>query len=1007
MLSRPVCLLSVVLLVLLLAIPSSSQSTSPLPVATEAELLSALLSVKTGDELAALSLLRGNQGLVTPQLCDSLLQAVAMSSAVSDSARLMFLCDVAKATAVQQQDKKVLARVLYKVGRVHFEQGNIKLAIEEYLQSKAAFEEVDSRRDLIYILSELGTLHIYAADYVKAEQYSLESIASAASLKNANEPAGGLPDEYGIAFAWSNLGQVAKWKGDYDAALDNLKRALALWKELLQRGFWSAGNVADALVDIGHVYQVMGDHIQALNYLSQAMDTAKTLIDRGRTAAVLNDMGVLYIEQGDYLKASEFVNQSLKIFMQVNNRREIARNLLNVGVIDYRQGKYEVASQEFQNSLKRAEEIDAVEIIIAAQEGLGSVSQAQSHYAEAADWFDKALSLAQTIGDKIRTTELLWRKGQVFYSQGDYARSSAAANSAADLARQVRSPLMNYLALTLKGKAYRAQNEKALASESFTRAIEAVEHMRDQIAGAEKEQQLFFENRISPYLEMVSMLIQQGKAEEALKYAERAKSRVLLDVLRNGRINVNKTLSQSEQSEERKLYTEMISLNIQIRGERMRQQPDETRIEELETRLQKARSAYEAFQAGLYTAHPELKTKRGLFPAFTVEDAGELVSDIRTTVLEYVVTDEQTFLFVLTGDSTSRGKVNVEVCSIDIKKSALSAMVERFRNLLSTNHPGFRQSGLELYDLLIKPADPYLKNKTTVCIVPDDTLWNLPFQALQNARDKYLLELYPIYYAPSLQVLREMRKRSDSLRSLPLSKSSQNGDSSLSKAQTPQLYAVGNPALGGEAQARAQTLRNSPFVPLPETENEVDTLAAEVYGPQTSVVRVGSAAREDTVKAEMGKYRVLHFATHGVFDDRNPLYSYIVLASGGDSNEDGLLEAWELMKMDLKAEMVVLSACDTARGRVGAGEGMIGMTWALFVAGVPTTIASQWQVPSESTTKLMLGFHKNLVSGGSRDRKISKAEAWRQAVLVMMNDPRYRTKPYYWAGFVVVGDGSR
>ena len=82
------------------------------------------------------------------------------------------------------------------------------------------------------------------------------------------------------------------------------------------------------------------------------------------------------------------------------------------------------------------------------------------------------------------------------------------------------------------------------------------------------------------------------------------------------------------------------------------------------------------------------------------------------------------------------------------------------------------------------------------------------------------------------------------------------------------------------------------------------------------------------------------------------------------------------------------------------------MTWALFVAGVPAMIASQWEVPSESTTKLMLGFHKNVVGSGSSDKKISKAEAWRQAVLIMLSDPRYRMKPYYWAGFVVVGDGG-
>ena len=165
-------------------------------------------------------------------------------------------------------------------------------------------------------------------------------------------------------------------------------------------------------------------------------------------------------------------------------------------------------------------------------------------------------------------------------------------------------------------------------------------------------------------------------------------------------------------------------------------------------------------------------------------------------------------------------------------------------------------------------------------------------------------------------------------------------------------------------------------------------------------MQVGAAAREDIVKAEMGTYKVVHFATHGVLNDQSPLYSYLLLAPGENSREDGLLEAWELMQMDLKAEMVVLSACDTARGNVGTGEGMIGMTWALFVAGVPTTVASQWNVPSETTTRLMVAFHRF-----AKER--TKAEAWRQAALEMIREPRYRMKPFYWAGFVVVGNGSR
>jgi CHAT domain-containing protein len=185
----------------------------------------------------------------------------------------------------------------------------------------------------------------------------------------------------------------------------------------------------------------------------------------------------------------------------------------------------------------------------------------------------------------------------------------------------------------------------------------------------------------------------------------------------------------------------------------------------------------------------------------------------------------------------------------------------------------------------------------------------------------------------------------------------------------------------------------------------VETIASKVYGPTASVVRIGAAAREDTVKAELGKYRVLHFATHGVLDDRNPLYSCIVLAADSEESEDGFLEAWELMGLDLRAELAVLSACDTGRGRVGDGEGLIGMTWALFVAGVPTMVASQWQVPSESTTKLMVAFHKSRLGDGS-GKKVPDAQAWRRAALAMIKDPRYRTKPYYWAGFVVMGDGG-
>ena len=123
-----------------------------------------------------------------------------------------------------------------------------------------------------------------------------------------------------------------------------------------------------------------------------------------------------------------------------------------------------------------------------------------------------------------------------------------------------------------------------------------------------------------------------------------------------------------------------------------------------------------------------------------------------------------------------------------------------------------------------------------------------------------------------------------------------------------------------------------------------------------------SEAREDRVKAEAGQAGILHFATHGMLNNASPMYSHLVLAPG-DKNEDGLLEAWEVMQLDLKADLVVLSACETARGRYGAGEGMIGLTWALFVAGVPTTVVSQWKVESAEHARFDAQFSSQTVTG--------------------------------------------
>jgi CHAT domain-containing protein len=525
------------------------------------------------------------------------------------------------------------------------------------------------------------------------------------------------------------------------------------------------------------------------------------------------------------------------------------------------------------------------------------------------------------------------------------------------------------------------------ARKSFLTAIDTIEFLRSEVAGGEQQQQSFLENRLSPWLGMIALLVSQRAYGEALTFAEQSKARVLLDALQVGRSSLRKSLTPHEQQAEEEHRLRLVSLNSEFTGELRRNKPDVTRVAELKSHVEKARLEYEDFETKLYVAHPELKVHRGDAPIIKSEELANLLPDATSALLEYVVADDQTYLFAIT-KTDGKAEADVQVYTLPIKRDALGKQIDGFRGQLAARNLGFRPTAANLYNLLLKPATAQLKGKKNIIIAPDDTLWDLPFQTLVNDANRYLIEDAAISYAPSLTVLREMMRR----------RKNQGAD-----AASTTLLALGNPLLGKETVSRAAlTLRDEKLDPLPEAEQEVKALK-QLYGIARSKVYVGSEAREDRVKSEAGQARILHFAAHGMLNNASPMYSHLALAGGG-TNEDGLLEAWELMQMDLKAELAVLSACETARGRIGAGEGIIGLSWAMFIAGVPSIVVSQWKVESAGTRDLMVDFHRTLISRPEVQKKPTKAEALQQAALKLMRKVETR-HPFYWAGFVLVGDG--
>jgi len=210
------------------------------------------------------------------------------------------------------------------------------------------------------------------------------------------------------------------------------------------------------------------------------------------------------------------------------------------------------------------------------------------------------------------------------------------------------------------------------------------------------------------------------------------------------------------------------------------------------------------------------------------------------------------------------------------------------------------------------------------------------------------------------------------------------------RARSPRLLVAANPVSDRPA--------------LPDAERQGHDLAV-LYGASRTRLLVGSAATEPRVRAAAADATVLHFATHGVLDDANPMYSFLQLTRSGatDADGDGRVEAWEIQALKFDASVAVLTACDTGRGRLADGEGLIGLAWAFFAAGTPATVVSLWPLESASATTLTLSFHRrlraSLVAGHAE-----VADSLRAAALELRRAPRYR-HPFYWAGLVSVGDG--
>jgi CHAT domain-containing protein len=788
-------------------------------------------------------------------------------------------------------------------------------------------------------------------------------------------------DDAGIAGSWLNTGLVKHSQDDYEAALAPMLKALELYEASNNKR-----GVAMAEENVSNVYRALGDHRRAFDYAQKSLRLSEETKNRRGMMVALSELGNIYGQQNNGEQAFAFQERALTIARELEDTLAIAMIRHDIARQYLRFGEFDRALVIYQQLLTEVEGYGDRAGALMVRDQIGRVYAEKKLYDQALKYHRDVLAELDPARSKRPRVVALNNISSSYLAQGNYAEALKSSAEAVSLSRETGRKDDLCYALTKRGYAQLGLNQLVEARKSFTEAVSIMELLRMQAAGGVQERQRYFEVGVSAHQGLLGVFVKENQPGEALMFAERAKARTLLDMLQQARGTVNKAMTVAEQDEERRLKFDLTQLNKQLTRLTQSDKSDAARVREVEAKLEKARLDYEAFQNSLYAAHPELKTQRGEAPIINAQELANLLPNASSALLEYVVTNDKIYLFTITKPA-AQSAVEIKVYTLPLNRDELATQIESFREQLATRDLGFRVSAVKLYDLLLKPAQAQLRGKNNIIIAPDGSLWDLPFQALVTSTNRYLIENASITYAPSLTVLREMTKR--------------RMDQSTAHAPT-SLLAVGNPQLGGTEMVKrlGSSLRNHNLDPLPEAGEELQALG-RLYGARSKIY-VGNQAREDLLKREAGGASILHFTTHGTLNNASPMYSYLTLADGGP-NDDGLLEAWELMQLDLKADLAVLSACETARGRIGTGEGMIGFSWAMFIAGVPSIVVSQWKVESAGTRDLMVNFHRSLISNKTTP---DKAEALRQAALKLMRNPE-TSHPFYWAGFVLVGDGGK
>jgi CHAT domain-containing protein len=901
-------------------------------------------------------------------------------------------------------------------------------SVEKYHEALELYRRAGDRSKEAAILNKIAWAYIFLGEFQKG----LEKYNEALSLSRA------VGDRREEATALNGIG-VASWRlGEMRNALEKFNEALQL-----RRAAGDRRREGHSHSNIGMVYWRLGELRKALDEYNEALQISRVVSDRSIEANILSNIAAVHQLLGETRKALEKYNEALPIFQTVGNRMRQGAVLNGIGSVYWGLGETRKALEKYNEALQLGRAGGDNSGMANALDNIGDVHLSSGEKQKALEKYNEALQLRKVISDGHTMASTLHKIGEVYRSFGETQSAMDKFNEALAIRRAMGD--RNGEATTLLAVARVEQTRGALAQahQTIEQAIGIVESLR---ADAREEQRAsYLASRRGYYESYIDILAERHRQNQtagfdatAFAVSERARARSLLELLTESRADIRQGVDSSLLERERSLQ-QLLQAKAAGQFALLNRKHTPAEAEAAAKEIDSITTEYEELRAQIRARNPRYAALTQP-QTLSLAKIQQQVLDPDTLLLEYSLGDNASHLFVVSQTSITWRQLP--------KRAEIEAATRRVYELLTAPQPQpgdteakyrarvkeagerYWQQAAELSRMLLGPVASQLGRKR-LAIVADGALQYIPFAALpapssgndggrnSGAGPQPLFVEHEIVSLPSASTLATLRRetagRKPAEKSLAVladpvftdddTRVSRNvgkaGAEEKTRSADSDETDIGFLQMSRSGRETGAIMAEGGFGRLLSTRREAAAISALVPEQERLQALDFEASRTTALRPELGEYRIVHFAAHGMLNNIHPELSGIVLSlvDKEGRQQDGFLRLQDIYNLRLPAELVTLSACQTGLGKEIKGEGLIGLTRGFMYAGAPRVVASLWKVDDRATSELMKRFYQGMLG----PEALSAAGALRQAQLSIWKQKQWR-EPYYWAAFVLQGE---